>query len=659
MKTFMERYGPRVYTLLELAILIAWTLWLTRPFLNLDPNTLPAGREFSWSIESHYAWDMLRECGACAFWNGNFHGGHPTLADPLSSTLHPLVMLTTLGWGVLNGGKLAFVGTFLLAGLSQWALGVVLEVGRLPRVFAAMLAVIAGHLAARIDLGAFGLVISTATFSLVLAAFMQLHKHPGARNAILLGLALAMLAVGGQGYIQAGAAISFFVAVIALRVYFARSDLSAFFKHLWLAVLLAVLLAAPFILPFLHFLPNFGKVLDPEFGASQPLAFVPLNLVINDFAFFQTETLGKAAFPAHYILFVGWLPALLAVYGLMHDGQPRRRQQVFLLATLIFAAFWAGSGEFSRLIIRLSPFQIIDDVIAGLRFTAFFAGVAVAPLLGLTALGLDRFLQIDAPQIGLALTRRDEQYTHRSIPITWLALPLLALALRGAYQMNARFIVTTTPGPEIGRVVDALKTADTQWVAVPFGEHFWLAPALNRGLKIAVDFARTWSWPGRDAPTPFLEASRDETRPGMEHTGSQDGVNLFASATGAAYAVIEHADGTFTPCTATARWGDISITCTTSEAGTLTVQEYSWTGWRASINGEKTLLQDAPWLWVDLPAGNNTIEFRYRPWDVPLGLIVMALGLSLSIWLWIKNPAHEKPGDSHLQTAQDGYFEAR
>src|SRR3712207_7544063 len=43
----------------------------------------------------------------CATWHGGLRGGYPLFADPHGSMLHPLVMVTTLGWGVLNGAKLA------------------------------------------------------------------------------------------------------------------------------------------------------------------------------------------------------------------------------------------------------------------------------------------------------------------------------------------------------------------------------------------------------------------------------------------------------------------------------------------------------------------------------------------------------------------------
>ena len=77
----------------------------------------------------------------------------------------------------------------------------------------------------------------------------------------------------------------------------------------------------------------------------------------------------------------------------------------------------------------------------------------------------------------------------------------------------------------------------------------------------------------------------------------------------------------------------------------LVVKENTWTGWYAWIDGQRTQLLGDQWLEVDAPAGKHTFEFRYLPWDVPVGLALFAAGVAISIWLW-RTPAPTDVGKS-------------
>src|SRR5690242_11939952 len=62
---------PGILPLLELLVILVWTLTVTRPYLNLDPAVVPTGREYLHHISANHLWTNLQECGACAFWNGS------------------------------------------------------------------------------------------------------------------------------------------------------------------------------------------------------------------------------------------------------------------------------------------------------------------------------------------------------------------------------------------------------------------------------------------------------------------------------------------------------------------------------------------------------------------------------------------------------------
>ncbi len=55
--------------------------------------------------------------------------------------------------------------------------------------------------------------------------------------------------------------------------------------------------------------------MDGEFLAAQPFKYIPLNYVIDSYEFHQSRDLGKLPFPHLNVLFIGWVPIILAVIG--------------------------------------------------------------------------------------------------------------------------------------------------------------------------------------------------------------------------------------------------------------------------------------------------------------------------------------------------------
>src|SRR5207248_2793695 len=129
-----------------------------------------------------------------------------------------------------------------------------------------------------------------------------------------------------------------------------------------------------------------------------------------------------------------------------------------------------------------------------------------------------------------------------------------------------------------------------------------------------------WHWNGRDAPQPVLEANRTDPPPGMTRHATVDGVSIHVAEPGREYASISHPDQSRTVCTARGVGGDIDVHCDAPQGGLLIVKENNWSSWHASLAGTPLPLEQDLWLEVQVPEGSYTVEFRYRPWDVPLGL---------------------------------------
>jgi len=274
----------------ELTAISVWAIWVGRDLLDFNPFTNAFGREFGAQIEAHYFWLQLKQCGLCALWNGSINGGAPALADAFSSTLHPIIAIPTLLWGVVNGAKVALVLALWMAGLAQWWLGRTLGVGPVARTWSAGIAIVGGHLAGRMDEGAFALVISAAACSLALAAAVDLGVTGQRRSAIRLAIFGALAIISGQGYLQ------LVLLSWAPTLLFFILDENWRPRPLWreyvLALGLSVLLAGVFLVPVLHFSPNISKATDPQFATAQPLEYAPLNLVIRDIEFMKASILG-------------------------------------------------------------------------------------------------------------------------------------------------------------------------------------------------------------------------------------------------------------------------------------------------------------------------------------------------------------------------------
>jgi hypothetical protein len=620
-----------LWTALELAIVVGWAVAFGRAYLNPDPAVVSLGREFTTAIQPYHFWPRLLECGACALWNGSVRGGVPALVDVHASLLHPLPALSVLLAGVPNGMKLAVVGALALGGLAQWWLGQVLGLGRLARTWAGMMAVVAGNLAGRMEGGWVNLVIAGAACALVFAPLVALARGGGRRWAVVLGLVLGQALVAGQGYLQIGLAAVLPLAFLLVPEGGGRR----FARELALAGALALLVAAPFLVPLGHFLPEFGKDKDPSFRTAQPVQFVPLNFVIDDKDFYYGNALRKEPFPGLYVNFVGWLPvlfALLAVVAAAHrERRAGDRRLVAFFAASVALLVWLASAMPFRLLMTLSPYHWLDDQLAGVRNAALIAGLAVTPLLGLAAMGVDRLLAADWPDARLAVGPAGRG-RHLPLDERWLLGISLAAALIQAEHFNARWLDTQRLPDDVARHLDELATPDLQWISPPFGEHAYVEAAVARGMKVVHDL-KPWFWWHHDEPEPYRIASRTgEDDPALRELNSLGDVRIYQGPADRAYASVQ-GRGRLALCQARGTGGDIDVYCDRAPAGLLTVREHATRDWYAEVLDRPVALKPGLWLSLDLPAGAERVRLRYRPWDVPLGLALGLAGLLLAGWL--------------------------
>ena len=623
---------PRVRAALqvtfELSLLAVWAVIIGWNYLDMDPHIVPYGNEFGSNIQTNHLWTQVMKCGWCAVWNGFEKGGYPAFADVQGSMLHPITIITTLLWGVVNGVKIMLVTAFWAAGLAQWWLARELDLGWLPRMWSAGIGMAGGHLAGRMHLGVPGVVLSTAMTCLVIPALVRLARTGQRKDAVLLGVVTASAILSGQGYMQVG-----LIGLLPVAILFLNTGLPLErWKNYLTAAGIALLLSAPLLLPLAHFSPNIAKWMDPEFNAAQPLPYFLLNLVINDPEYFFTATLGRLPYPYLYTLYIGWIPLILIVPALIKIPSEHRKLINFLLGGAAIE-FLIASGILLRGLVNVWPSA------AGVRHSPQIAGLAIPLLLGLSACGLDWLLKLRWPDLQF------KKLLTKKISLQWLLIIPLIFSLQSCLRF-ARYWLRSDYIPEgVYVILDQLKTDELQWVEPPFGEHLFIEPAIARGMKLSPGIM-TWSWRGRPDPLPARSAVRDSDSNTINgKVGSRLGFTFYADPD-VQYASVISGDK-MQPCEASGSGGFIQVSCDTKQAGTLVVQENMWTGWQAWMDGKPVPLYEAQRLEVDAPSGQHIFSFRYLPWDVPVGLFLFVSGLAASMWICLKPHRNKQDDDGN------------
>ena len=456
---------------LEVALILLWAMWIGRVYLNFDPNVWPFGREFGMALHAQLPWSLLTECGDCVLWNGFVNGGYPASVSLHGTFLHPLTIASTLLFGAVNGAKIIILFSLAIAGCAQWWIAKTLGLGRVARVWSAFLAAAGGHLAVKMELGLFPLVFSLASASLVIAVGLQLALTHERRTAVWLGVTTALAVLSGQGYVQLGLLLGPLLSLLVFLIG-KKESLISLRKEFAIAALVAVLLAGVFWVPLLHFWSSFGKDVDPTFKSAQAIEYIPLNLVIRDADFFWSEVLGKVPYPYLYGGYIGWWPVLFAILAFRLVPRSGTRTLIFFLLS-IGATFLAASGLTFQALAEFLP-----ELAYGVRNPSLIAGLAVPPILGLAAWGLDRLLSWDWPRVSLTPSGGQATKPSLSVRLSWLVLIIpLAWSVRSVADFSQQWLNTTTVPEGQRELVQAMATEGAQWVAPPFGEHFW-APLL-------------------------------------------------------------------------------------------------------------------------------------------------------------------------------------
>jgi len=253
----------------------------------------------------------------------------------------------------------------------------------------------------------------------------------------------------------------------------------------------------------------------------------------------------------------------------------------------------------------------------------------------MAAWGLDGLVKIKWPQIGFINAIQENKRPALSISLAILLLTIpLVWSLKSAYDFGHTWLITSPLSPDIYKITSALVTDSSQWVNLPFGEHYWRIPAIETGLKIGYGI-RTWQWKDHAAPPANREGTRDKVDPtSQNYLQTVFDINIVAHPENE-YAYVQMGE-LVEPCKAHAVGGNIDVDCPITGPGQLVVQEYYYSGWTAWQDGVSIPLLTSQWLSVNAPAGQHKYSFRYRPLDVWVGILLSLTGIAACVVLWCK-----------------------
>jgi hypothetical protein len=108
--------------------------------------------------------------------------------------------------------------------------------------------------------------------------------------------------------------------------------------------------------------------------------------------------------------------------------------------------------------------------------------------------------------------------------------------------------------------------------------------------------------------------------------------------------------------------GHLQLEVDTPSDGLLVLGEVFYPGWLSYVDGKPApmLRADLALRAVPVPAGQHRVEMIYRPWTVPVGIIISALTLGCvfaASWVLVKREQHIGDGSAEAQQtiASDGF----
>ena len=280
-------------------------------------------------------------------WNHLWFGGFPEYASPISALYDPLITLPYLLFGLLDGVKVIVVLHVFLAGVCFWLFSTTITSNKMLQLYGALLFMLSGSLAGRIDAGHTELLTTQMFIPLSMFFIVKATENKDIFYIILSAISLSMFVFGGAIYYLAFFMMMFFIYSLLNCVTLRNGKYGLKFdnfKVLSLVFILFLMFSSIKLIPVLLIGDNITRI-DPI----QP--FKGSGIFKETFTlFFTGNSLDEYPYYESYA-YLGFIPFIFAMLSVFN----RSEKKLFLYPSFIAFLLWAGGGNTLFGILRYLP----------------------------------------------------------------------------------------------------------------------------------------------------------------------------------------------------------------------------------------------------------------------------------------------------------------
>jgi len=644
----------------EIAILLVGVLLFCAGILDLrQPTRLPGNESGVFQALDWVLYNSIRIDHKFPLWNPFLRTGIPYIADPMLHVYNPVVSLPVLIFGVQAGFKLAVALSFFFGALGMWWLGATLGMGRVARLWVALMFVFAGQPVARFFQGQYLFIFGFAWIPWAMASLLRVVRTRRKRHAALVVFSLALIFFSGNAYYAFYMLFAIIILAVVMLVHrqprrpYVRIDWSLLGTLAGIGALALGVISVQ-LLPLVEFWPRLDKSL--EVAGAQTVSQVFLDYTSKDP--FRPDAYSVLPAREEYYAYIGLTP-FLALALLPFAWQPRQRKPllVFLLLGL-FVLVWVDLDltpwydTFIRTKILLQFRHLLRILIFGSFAVLILAG------LGLDALWRRLESAVD-PQ---ADTRRGKLRSSIAYAGLIALAVFMLMGIADLYRTNRTHVMTLP--------TNQAAAAATQWLRQHDPGNYYVRLNPNNIVQDVVvasrlRFIEVWYHFGEirqftgmvnqryfEARANYIVQSSNEPapdEPGVTLIQHVEGFNIYQLANSLPYAfTVSNARLNEPNPTAALQAADVTaltafapgpnrveVIASSGQGEKLVVLTSHYPGWRLEVDGRaRPLLNAGGFLAAEVLPGTHKYTFAYRPAIFYLSLVIslMCAGIALAMF---------------------------
>jgi 4-amino-4-deoxy-L-arabinose transferase-like glycosyltransferase len=633
---------------IELLILALGVIFYCQGILNIKPGQqLPGNETQLFQATDFILIDSITRYHQFPLWNPYIHTGLPYAGDPMLHIYNPFITVPIFLFGVIDGFRIAVFLSFLIGALGMWWLGSVLGIGKLTRVWVALMYTFAGQPVARFFQGEYLLIFGFAWIPWIVGSLIKVVET---RRKLYIGLtvfSLALLFFCGNAYYS--------LLIMFVLLLFGLVTLPSFHKQKpWIKIdtgLLGIFILigsltlgfiAIQLFPQVEFWPRMNKGIDIQ--GSHSIGQIFLDYTSRDT--FREDAFSKLPAREEFYAYIGLAPfiALAALpFGIAKRG--KKPILIFILLLLLVVVWinldWMPWKNFIYQTKIISQFRHL------LRMLIF--GSFAIILLG--GMGMDSLWKL------ISQKSFDDHQLKQPGFFAWISLVGLAIlvvfmvaGVWDIFKTNRQYVNTEQDYLDAYQVLGWVRQYDE-------GEYYvrhnptngWLYPMLSSHLRF-IDAWYHWSDIrdlGRQTNIRFLQAepnyivqSQDEKPPvegGAELIQQIKGYNIYHLSKSLPLVFLVKNDTLIEQNNP--EWirsqdvtgltpyfpgpNGVEVIAEAKAGESLVVLVTNYPGWRVRVDGQPaSLMNVSGYLAVKSLPGVHHYDFTYRPVSFYAGLVV-------------------------------------